>query len=71
MGPTERDVAWALAGMVPRGGKFFTAERDHIDIYNQVTADRGTTIIPTTEEDVENVTPLDLTGQGFHNAVLR
>lgn len=65
MGPTERDVAWALAGMVPRGGKFYTAERDHIDIYDQVTAERGTTIIPTTEEDVEKITPLDLAGFSY------
>src|SRR5690606_30516118 len=27
MGPTEADVAWALSGMVPVGGKLYTAER--------------------------------------------
>ena len=26
MGPTERDVAWALAGMIPPGGTLFTAD---------------------------------------------
>ncbi len=62
MGPTERDVAAALAGMIPIGGKLFTAERDHLDLFTQVAEDRGTQCLPTTEQDVARITPLDLAG---------
>ncbi len=62
MGPTERDVAKALVGMVPIGGKLFTAERDHLDLFEYVAKDRNTQLIPTTEEDVARITPLDLSG---------
>lgn len=60
MGPTERDVAKALAGMIPVGGKLFTAERDHLDIFQEVCDARGTTLYAVTEDDVAKVTPLDL-----------
>ncbi len=60
MGPSERDVARALAGMIPVGAKLFTAERDHLDIFQEVCDDRGTQLIPVTEEDVARITPLDL-----------
>jgi poly-gamma-glutamate synthase PgsB/CapB len=60
MGPTERDVAKAIAGMIPVGGKLFTAERDHLDIFHEVCASRGTKLVPVNEDDVAHVTPLDL-----------
>lgn len=62
MGPSERDVALALAGMVPYGAKLFTAERDHLDVFAKVASDRNTKLIPVTEEDVARITPLDLAG---------
>jgi len=62
MGPTERDVARALAGMIPVGGKFFTAERDHLDLFTEVAADRGTELIAVGEEQVAKITPLELAG---------
>lgn len=62
MGPTEKDVAWALAGMVPVKTKLFTAERDHLDVFSHASKDRGTQLIAITEEDVEQITPLDLAG---------
>ncbi len=62
MGPTEKDVAWALAGMVPVKTKLFTAERDHLDVFQYATKDRATQLIAITEEDVEQITPLDLAG---------
>lgn len=62
MGPSEKDVAWALAGMVPVKTKLFTAERDHIDVFAHASKDRGTQLIAITEEDVEQITPLDLAG---------
>ena len=62
MGPTERDVARALAGMVPIGTKLFTAERDHLDIFQDASKDRGTQLISVNEQDVARITPLDLAG---------
>ncbi|PQO36807.1 poly-gamma-glutamate synthase PgsB [Blastopirellula marina] len=62
MGPTEKDVAWALAGMVPVKTKLFTAERDHLDVFAHASKDRGTQLIAITEQDVEQITPLDLAG---------
>ncbi len=40
MGPTEDDVARALAGTVPVGGVFLTAERKHREFFQQVAEDR-------------------------------
>jgi len=62
MGPTEKDVAWALAGMVPVKTKLFTAERDHLDVFEHASKDRQTQLIAITEEDVGQITPLDLAG---------
>jgi poly-gamma-glutamate synthase PgsB/CapB len=41
MGPTEEDVARALAATVPAGGVFVTAERKHRAFFQQVAEDRG------------------------------
>ncbi|MEW4455505.1 poly-gamma-glutamate synthase PgsB [Bremerella sp. JC817] len=62
MGPTEKDVAWALAGMVPVKTKLFTAERDHLDVFAHASKDRSTQLVAVTEEDVDAITPLDLAG---------
>ncbi len=60
MGPTEDDVARALAATVPVGGAFLTAERIHRAFFQEVCEDRGTTFRgaesisePLTEEDIE------------------
>ena len=60
MGPTEDDVARALAATVPTGGVFLTAERTHRAFFQQVCADRETRFRgaenisqPLTEEDIE------------------
>ena len=59
MGPTEEDVARALAGTVPVGGVFLTAERNHRAFFQQVAEDRGSRFHaaedisqPLTQEDV-------------------
>jgi poly-gamma-glutamate synthase PgsB/CapB len=41
MGPSEEDVAKALAGTVPVGGVFLTAERTHRAFFQEVAEDRG------------------------------
>lgn len=65
MGPTEIDVATALAGMTPVGGKLFTAERRHLDVFRRAAADRGTTLIAVTEEDIHAITPDELAGFSY------
>lgn len=59
MGPTEDDVAKALAGMIPAGAKFITAEKLHRGFFQSVCEDRGTVFRgsesisrPVTEEDL-------------------
>ena len=46
MGPTGRDVAKALAGMIPPGGKLYTADRDHLDFFAAACADRRLRVLP-------------------------
>jgi len=60
MGPTEENVARALAGIVPREGRLYTAEKRHLSILRNVAADRGTELIPLTDEDVSAVPQADL-----------
>lgn len=62
MGPGEEDVAKALAAMVPQGGKFYTAEREHLGIFQEACEDRGTELLPTTLDDVDTITEEDLAG---------
>ncbi|MDB4537780.1 poly-gamma-glutamate synthase PgsB [Akkermansiaceae bacterium] len=62
MGPGEEDVAKALAAMIPLNGKFYTAEREHLPIFQYACDDRGTELIPTTLDDVNTVTEEDLAG---------
>lgn len=55
MGPTERDVAKALAGTVPVNSKYFTAEDIHLDFFEYACKDRNTQLIAATEEDANLV----------------
>lgn len=60
MGPTERDVGLALAGMVPVGGVLVTAERRHLDILQHAAKDRGTQLVTLSEEELAAVSDEDL-----------
>jgi poly-gamma-glutamate synthase PgsB/CapB len=62
MGPTEDDVARALAATVPVGGVFLTAERNHREFFQQVAADRGSRF-HASEDIARRLRPEDL--QGF------
>ena len=60
MGPSEEDVAHALAATVAVGGVFLTAERKHRTFFQQVAEDRGSRFhasedltLPLTDEDIE------------------
>ncbi|MCC7382291.1 MAG: poly-gamma-glutamate synthase PgsB [Deltaproteobacteria bacterium] len=65
MGPTEDDVALALAGMTPLKGKLYTGERRHLAALESASRDRETAIIATTEAEVEAVTTEDLAGFSY------
>ncbi len=60
MGPGEKDVAWALLGMVPNNGKVYTAERRHLDAFRKVCDDRKSELITVGEDEVNAIQPLDL-----------
>lgn len=62
MGPTDRDVALALAGMTPRGGKLFTAETDNIEVLATAAKDRGSKLVRIEDDAIEAVTAAELAG---------
>lgn len=64
MGPTETDVAWALAGMTPIKGVLFTAERRRLEILKHACDDRQSRLVAIGDSDVSAVTVEDLSG--FH-----
>ncbi|ABI83203.1 poly-gamma-glutamate synthase PgsB [Francisella tularensis] len=55
MGPTERDVAKALAATIPVGAKYFTAEDIHLDFFEYACKDRGSELIAATAQDAEKI----------------
>ncbi|MEM6962407.1 MAG: poly-gamma-glutamate synthase PgsB [Myxococcota bacterium] len=56
MGPGGLDVAKALAGMMPRGAKCFTAEQEHLAVFEHAAKDRGTRLEAVGEEEVHLLT---------------
>lgn len=65
MGPTESDVADALAGMIPRQGKFYTAERRHLDTFRGHASDRQSLLVAVDAEQIAQVTPEDMAGFSY------
>jgi len=65
MGPSEEDVALALAGMVPVRGKLFTAEQRHLEIFRRVAADRGTSLVAIGPEATAAVTKEEMAGFSY------
>jgi poly-gamma-glutamate synthase PgsB/CapB len=62
MGPTDRDVALALAGTTPERGVLFTTEREHLDVFETAAVDRESLLVAITENEVGAVTEMDLAG---------
>ncbi len=60
MGPTERDVAWALAGMIPPGGKLFSAERRHADVFRRAAADRLCRLVEVSPADEAGIAAAEM-----------
>ena len=62
MGPTDADVARALASMIPVRGKLFTAEQKQLSIFEAACKDRGSTLVAVGAEAVESVGADELAG---------
>ncbi|RJO71877.1 MAG: poly-gamma-glutamate synthase PgsB [Myxococcales bacterium] len=65
MGPTDADVARALAGMVPVGGVLYTAEQKHLDVLKEACDDRKTRLVATTAEEIEAVSDMEMSGFSY------
>ncbi|HVJ21910.1 MAG TPA: poly-gamma-glutamate synthase PgsB [Polyangiaceae bacterium] len=60
MGPGAREVALALAGTTPRGGKLFTAEREHLAVLKMASADRKSELVSIGPDEIAAVTSEEL-----------
>jgi poly-gamma-glutamate synthase PgsB/CapB len=60
MGPGSLDVARALAGMTPVGGKLYTAEREHLGVLREAAQDRHSELFAVGPADVAAVGPEEL-----------
>jgi len=65
MGPTEVNVARALAGMVPYRAKLYTCEKRHLSIFADAAKDRHSELITVTDEDVAGVTDEEMAGFSY------
>ncbi len=54
MGPTILDVAYALTNTVPRGGYFFTAEKEFLWVFEKRAREMNTKVIFTSPEEVKD-----------------
>jgi len=54
MGPSEADVAEALAGTVPVGGTLFTATERHLEVLERAARDRGSEVVTVTPDGVDD-----------------
>lgn len=60
MGPSDEDVAKALAGMAPIGGKLYTAEVKQLAVLQRAAADRGSELVAIGPDDVAEIGPEEL-----------
>jgi poly-gamma-glutamate synthase PgsB/CapB len=62
MGPSEDDVALALAATAPVGGMLFTAERKHVEPFRRAAKDRESKLVAITQAEVDAIADADLAG---------
>ena len=55
MGPTERDVALALAGTMTVKGQFFTPEKKHLAVFQMAAKDRRSELIYIDDQQIEAI----------------
>ncbi|HTU25759.1 MAG TPA: poly-gamma-glutamate synthase PgsB [Pirellulales bacterium] len=60
MGPTERDVALALAGTIPPHGTLLTADERYTDVYRRAADDRHCSLLTVSPAEVDQVTEVEL-----------
>ncbi len=65
MGPTERDVAFALAGTMPIRGKFFTPERKYFNVFAEAAKDRKSMTTQITEQQINAITDEEMAGFSY------
>jgi poly-gamma-glutamate synthase PgsB/CapB len=65
MGPGERDVALALAGMTPHRGVLYTADQRHVDLLGGAAADRGSQLVAVSDQDLAAIGEQDLAGFSY------
>ena len=65
MGPTESDVALALAGTTPMGAKLFTAEAERLAVFREAAADRKTALFAVGPEEVAAVSDEEMEGFSY------
>lgn len=65
MGPTEDDVARALAGTVPLRATLYTCERRHLEAFRTAARDRNTKLVAVGERDIAQVSPADMAGFSY------
>ncbi|HSR13542.1 MAG TPA: poly-gamma-glutamate synthase PgsB, partial [Thermodesulfobacteriota bacterium] len=56
MGPTERDVALAMAATTPVKGKLFLGDPRHAEVFRYAAEDRGTELIQVSTKEIGAVT---------------
>jgi gamma-polyglutamate synthase len=65
MGPTERDVATALAATTPFHGKLFTTERTHLEVFAAAARDRQTALVAVDDAEIATVSREELAGFSY------
>jgi len=65
MGPSDDDVALALAGSVPKDAKMFTAEVRRLSAIQAAAEDRNSELIAVGPEDVKNVSDDVMSGFSY------
>ncbi len=65
MGPTERDVACALAGTVPVGATLYIAEQRHQEVFRAAARDRQSKLIAVSESEIHCVSSDDMSGFSY------
>lgn len=65
MGPDDRHVALALAGMTPVKGVLYTAEQDQLEVLREAAKDRESELVAIGDDDVAGITPEVLDGFSY------
>jgi gamma-polyglutamate synthase len=60
MGPTEHDVALALAGTMTINGFFYTTEQKHLATFRMAAKDRSSELVAIGEEDIQRISDEDM-----------